>query len=293
MCGGRAAGGDDPEHSVGVQAGRVGGRELVGDHDRGGRVVAGVARVALGRRRELLASRPTRCGERRQHAPADIHHVGCSLGQQRFGQRPVDGRDVLGRVVPGGFGRLAAVDRGPGGLEQRVVVEQGQVRVEDLGLGGAGAGGDRVTVVPDRAAGGGDRVVEQRPFGRGVAGRPRGRRRHLAAGAVRAAAEPPRRPDRNAGRRRNAGQHVARFRRCGRKVVYIATIRPTTGGRCGGRGFGRRRGRGRSDPVAEAVVRQRLQSRHRVAGVRPGGRHHECVAEARRRATPARSGCGR
>ncbi len=33
---GRAAGGDDPEHPVGIQAGRVGRGEFVGDHDRGG-----------------------------------------------------------------------------------------------------------------------------------------------------------------------------------------------------------------------------------------------------------------
>ena len=122
MGGRRAAGGDDPEHPIGVQAGGVGGLSLsaitIAGGSSGARPGSHSGVSPSGGPPVPVPPRPApaACDESLQAtAPTlDINHVGGALGQQRVGQRPVDGRDVLGRVVPGGLGRLPTVDRGPG-----------------------------------------------------------------------------------------------------------------------------------------------------------------------------------
>ena len=78
------------------------------------------------------------------------------------------------------------------------------MRVEDLGLGCAGAGGDRVAVALDRGAGGGDRVVEQRALTRRVVGARAG-----GGAASRPRRDRAGRTDREPGRGGDAGEHVA------------------------------------------------------------------------------------
>ena len=124
------------------------------------------------RSRRRRRDRPPRLVERpittRTRRPTSTH-IGRALGQQRIGQRAVDRGDrARPRRSQARLGGLARGDRVARRLQQRLVVEQRQVRVEDLRLGGAGSLGDRLAVALDRGAGGRDRAVQQRALGGGV-----------------------------------------------------------------------------------------------------------------------------
>ena len=194
MRGDRAVGGRDPAHELGVQARRVGRRELAREHDAG-----------LGGAGALLA------GDRGDDAAPDVEDVGRALAQQRLVERAVEPGDLLGGVVPRAAPRVApAGDRGVRGVEQRLVVEQGQMGVEDGRLGVAGARGDRRrgrVAIASRAAAIASSQALALALGR--VGRALGRR----AGGP---AEVARGPDGDPGRGRHAGEHVAR--RGGRDV---------------------------------------------------------------------------
>ena len=169
MRGGRAVGGGDPAHELGVEAGRLRGGQLAGEHDAG-----------LGRAGRLLA------GDGGDDAAPDVEHVGGALAQERLVEPAVERGHLLGRVVPRALGRGAGRDGLVGGLEQRLVVEQRQVGVEDRRLGLAGAPGDGLAVARDRpraAAIASSRRSRSRSgaVGRAV-GRRAGRRAEVARG---------------------------------------------------------------------------------------------------------------
>ena len=156
--------------------------------------------------------------------------------------------------MPRALGGGAARDRLAGGLEQRLVVEQGEVGVEDRRLGVARAAGDRLAVALDRLARGGDRLVEALALALG-----RRRRRGRAAG-------------RRAAPRWRAGPMAT--------PAEAATPASTSPGRGAARPRGRpapaRRGAGgrrarrpAAIAVAEALVGQRAQRRR--APRRPAG----------------------
>ena len=124
-------------------------------------------------------------------AAPDVEHVGGALAQQRLVEPAVERGHLLGGVVPRALGGGAARDGLVGGLEQRLVVEQGEVGVEDRRLGVAGA--------------------RRRPP-RGRARSPRARPRSPRPGA-RARARGCRRRGRAAGRRGRRGGARGRWRR--------------------------------------------------------------------------------
>ena len=179
-------GGGDPAHERGIEAGRLGGRQLAA------RTMPGSVGPA--------ASSPVMAAD---DAAPHVEHVGGALAQQRLVEPAVERGHLLGGVVPRALGGGAARDGLAGGLEQRLVVEQGDVGVEDRGLGVARAAGDRLAVARDRLARRGERLVEALALALGAVGGAVGRR---AGGAAEAA----RGPDGDAGRGRDAREHVAR-----------------------------------------------------------------------------------
>ena len=101
----------------GVEGGGVGGCELVADDD------------PMWRLRLVLA-----VGQGEQNPAADVEDVGRPLCQQRVGQGAVDADEKFRSVVDRSFGGGPRRDRGPCGLQQRLVVQQRQVGVEDRRL---------------------------------------------------------------------------------------------------------------------------------------------------------------
>ena len=152
-------GGGDTAQRLGVQACRVGRGELAGQDD-----------ARLGGAGALLA------GDRRDDAAPHVQDVRRALAQERVVEAAVEPGDLLGGVVPRALRRRTRGDGGVGGLEQRLVVEQGQVGVEDGRLGVAGARGNRLAVASDRLAGRRDGLVQALAFALGRVGRALGRR---------------------------------------------------------------------------------------------------------------------
>ena len=144
---GRAAvRGDDAERRRRVEPGGVGGRE-VGGHQDAGRVEPG--------RRHCDAE------DAREHLRAHAPQVDRSRPQVLVVERVPGGGDAVDRVVPRAGGAVALVaDRGAGRLEQGLVAQEQQVRVEDARLVLAGPGGDVVALARDRFAGLADGRVE-------------------------------------------------------------------------------------------------------------------------------------
>ena len=237
--GGRAVGGGDPAHELGVEAGGLGGGQLAA------------------RARCRAPSGPARLLARDggDDAAPDVEHVGGALAQQRLVERAVERGHLLGGVVPRALGGGAARDGLVGGLEQRLVVEQGEVGVEDGRLGLAGA--------------------RRRPP-RGRARSPRGRRRSPRPGA-RARARARRRRGRAAGRagapRWRAGPMAtpAEAGDAGR------ARRPARGARDGGR---RRPGDGRRASAARRRARCRRRSPRRPARAAPSSASAACGPDA-------------
>jgi len=233
--------GDDPDHARRVERRSVGRSELAGENYAGGSLRRGLT------------------GEGAHDAAPHVEYVSRALLQERLLQRPVAIGDRERRVVEGALGGGAGIDRPLGWLEQRLVVEQHQVRVEDRRLGLAGAAGDGLAVLLDRRTGGGDRLAEA--FVLPLVGGAIRRRAERASKVVRG-------PGGDTGRRRHATQHVARLR-----------------GR-GGRRCRRRRGRharwrrrAACDPVTKSIIRKSLKSRDRIVGLGTGGTHEQRVAE--------------
>src|SRR5204863_7096944 len=113
--GGTPCGGGDAEHKVPVERRRVGGGELGRDHDPGPAQRRGAA--ARQRRDDLL-----------RHA-REVLRAGPHV---LVVERAIVGGDRGGGVVPGLRRVLAFLeDRTAGGGEQRLVVEEEQMRVED------------------------------------------------------------------------------------------------------------------------------------------------------------------
>ena len=100
--------------------------------------------------------------QRREHPASDVVDVGRALGQQIVAERPPLRSRLRAGGVPGGLRRVAAVDQRPRAPRQRLVVEQREVRGEDLGLLRGAAPGDLVAVLLDGLAGRGQRLVEAR-----------------------------------------------------------------------------------------------------------------------------------
>src|SRR5207245_2716806 len=98
--------------------------------------------------------------QRRQHPAPHVVDVGGALGQQPITEAAPLRGSLFAGGVPGGLRRVAAVDQPPRPLQQRLVVEQGNVGREDLGLLRRTAPSDRVTVVLDGFARRGQRRVE-------------------------------------------------------------------------------------------------------------------------------------
>ena len=247
VSGGGAVRGCDSGDERRIQGGGVAGGELAGDHDAG--------RVCCARG---LA------GERADDSPADVEHVRRPLLEQRLLERAVELGDLLRRVVPGALGGGAGVDRLLRGVEQRLVVEQREVGVEDRGVGLAGAARHRVAVALDRFPGGGDSLVEAVTFEWGVVG---DAVRWRAGGAVEVVDG----AEREAGRGGDAGENVARLRRSNlssRLAGWPASPGCGGGSGCGG---GARRWRASRHPVAEALVRQLGEGHQHVVRLRTRG----------------------
>jgi hypothetical protein len=91
-----------------------------------------------------------------QHAPADVLHIDRPLLEVGVVEAAVGVRERQRRRAPGRLCALARIDRLLRRPEQRRVVEQQQVRVEDLSLGLTGLLGDlrprRDDVAPSRLA---------------------------------------------------------------------------------------------------------------------------------------------
>ena len=117
--------------------------------------------------------------------------------------------------------RCATLDRRPGRPQQRLVVEQRQVRVEDLRLGLTRASGDQFAVRADRSRSLRQCIVEARSLGRGIVDRrdPVAARPTRRRGATRSRAPPP------AMRERPTAD---RPRRCGRREAPRAGAWTTT-----------------------------------------------------------------
>jgi hypothetical protein len=104
-----------------------------------------------------------------EHAPTHVLHVARPLLQIRVGEPAVRLRGRLRRRVPRRRGALAVLDRRLRRPEQRGVVEQKQMRVEDPRLGLADLLGDLRPRDLDVRARGGQRGLEPRPlFRRGL-----------------------------------------------------------------------------------------------------------------------------
>ena len=116
----------DGQHPLGVQGGGVGGGQLVGDDDP----------------RCLPATLRTRPGDGVHDAAADIEHVGRPLLEQWLVKSAVDRGHLLRGVMEGALGGGAGGDGGASGLEQGLVDEQGEMGIEDRGIGGAGPAHD-------------------------------------------------------------------------------------------------------------------------------------------------------
>ena len=234
-CDGRAAaGGRDAPDEVAVERRGLAGRQVVGDEDA----------------RARRASRPPRrCPARwPQHAAADVVDVGGALAQVRVVEPAVVRAAAASAAAAQACAALrpAVVDRAPRRVEQRGVVEQQQVGVEDRRLGLAG----RWRRPPPRAAAtsAARRVagrVERAPLVRRVARRARSE----TAGAARAQAL---RAGRSRCRATRARRAAARRRRAGAPARRAAP-RPRRRPR-------RRPARG-AVVVAEVVVGQRARSR--------------------------------
>jgi hypothetical protein len=204
---------------------------------------------------------PAGPGEVAEHAAADVAHVGGALLQVGVAGVAVRARGGLDGDGPRLRGVAAlVVDRASRRVEQRVVVEQEEVGVEDRGLGLARAGGDRragrADVGPRRVAGG----VEGAPLVRRVAGGRVGDHRLGLAQALGGA-------DRDAGRDGQAAQRLAGRDRGGGRRRALGLRR---------RGVGRRL----AVVVAEVVVGQRLDRVERAPRLGPARADEDLVALA-------------
>ena len=212
-----------------------------------------------------LGAGPRQPGE---HPPPHVEEIGCSRAQVLVVESLVASGGRADGVVPRARRGGARGDRGLGRLDQRLVAEQQDLGVEDVGglgpgpLGGRGA--QVAQVGRDGLAGGGQRG----PLLLGGPGR-----RVRERGALRA--DGPRRPGRLPGGRRDAAQHLAGGGR-GRSVV--------------GQGLGRRWRGGRG-----AILLGDQGRDGRRGPRRPGarGRGSGPCGRAAPRASRGRSGCGR
>ena len=157
MRGRSARGGDDPERHRRVQPHRVGGRQVARDHDAG--------RLELG-------SREREAEETREHLPSDAPQIGRPRAEVLVLEPIPLRRRPFDHVVPGLRGRPVAVrDRVDGGREERIVLQEEQVRVEDLGLVRARHPGDVRSLACGLVADVRERGVERGALG--VGARPR------------------------------------------------------------------------------------------------------------------------
>ncbi len=208
-----------------VQRRRVAGRDVARDDD------AGLGQVARGG----LA------GQVAQHSAGHVVDVGRALAQVRVVQPAVGRGHRFRGSAPRRRSAAAAVDRLARRADQRGVVEQHQVRVEDRGLGLPRLRGDpRPRVLHVRTRGGAC-GVEPRPLG--SAGSPAGA---SSAGAGVAADGKPGRADGDARR----GRHALHDRPLSERGAAAAQ----------GRGWRRPQGRRRRPPEWPGPARSRRRS---------------------------------
>ena len=321
--GGRAAGGDDPEHPVGVQAGSVGGRELVGDHDRGRPrrrrpgPGAGPPQRSSGCARRPAGNfwpSPGRPNIPRVPPATPAARASAAARADRRRPRRSPARRAAGRAAPGRRPRRA---RSRGTRRSRPPARRrsrpGRARAARRRRAAPGA--RRRSRPRQRRRGRRSRHGRARSR----SGRRRARRR---AARVRAPASPAaraggggvrrRRPRR---RRSSAAGPIATpaeaatpvstspgCRRCASECSSISRLfdqsRPgvAAGGRSrrrGGRAIRRRELRGRGHPVAETLAGQRLRAPPRRRRRPARRRSRPACPRAARRATPARSASGR
>ncbi len=231
-----------PGDPLRVDRRRVGGAHLLGHQD---------GRLAAAR---LVGAGP---GEALEHAPADVQEVGAPGAQVVVVERLVVAGGRPHGVVPGPRGGRSGRDGRLGRLHQRLVAQQQELGVEDVGRLGAGAlGGGRPQgargrpATASRAAARAARSSSGVPAGAsGMGGAPPAARAGPAAWPGEAATPRSSSPGGRRGRRPSP-HRVRRGRRQGRRR------RP------------RRRGR-RSSRRAPAASGPRAQDAHGVATQRP------------------------
>ena len=237
----------EPLDELAVEPRRVAGREVARDEH---------ARLGDARRRGLA-------GQVAQHAPADVVDVDRPLAQVRVVEPAVRrrGRRARPRSTPPRRSRppsIASLRR----AEQRGVVEQQQVRVEDRGLGLAGLLRRSAPARPRRRARAASRAASSRAHSV----------RRVAQRASSATSAPRRAGAAAPGRSRCPARRGRDARRPWRRETPLQSgaARRAARGR-GGRGGGGRWRRRVAVLVAEVVVGQLAQRGERGVGVGPAG----------------------